>query len=586
MDLFDVLTLIGGLSLFLFGMNIMGQALERRAGNSLKRILGRLTDNKFVGFLTGLVVTAAIQSSSATTVMVVGFVNSGLMTLRQSLSLIMGANVGTTVTAWILSLSGISGGNFFLQLLKPSSFTPVLALIGIIFLLRGKNSKAKDTGTVLLGFATLMFGLQTMSGAVSALDEVPAFHSLFLKFENPILGLLFGVAVTAIIQSSSATVGILQSFSLAGLVTYSTAIPMIMGMNIGAGVPILISAIGANKSAKRSALYYLMFNVIGAILWMIIYLIFGPLVDQALLHGTANPFGIALVHTVYKLLCVIVIAPFNRLIEKLICILVPDSSAPEKKVELDDRLLNAPALALERCRNLMDDMARSAMESITLSLNSYKDCTDDVMKTVQEKEDLTDHYEDVIGSYLVKLSGTKISEDESMTSAEYLKLITDFERIADHSVNVAESAVEMKEKGIVFSDDAGNELGIMIRAINHITLLSLNAFLNKDLDSAFKVEPLEQVVDYLKEEIRTRHISRLQRGMCSIEAGFVLNDMLASMERVSDHCSNIAGCVIDAGMNNLNLHATLKDYKHNSQRFNKAFESFMDQYRLPEFSQG
>ncbi|MBQ4281872.1 MAG: Na/Pi cotransporter family protein, partial [Spirochaetales bacterium] len=321
-------------------------------------------------------------------------------------------------------------------------------------------------------------------------------------------------------------------------------------------------------------------------LWMIIYLIFGPLVDQTLLHGTANPFGIALVHTVYKLLCVIVIAPFNRLIEKLICILVPDSSAPEKKVELDDRLLNAPALALERCRNLMEDMARSAMESITLSLNSYKDCTDDVMKTVQEKEDLTDHYEDVIGSYLVKLSGTKISEDESMTSAEYLKLITDFERIADHSVNVAESAVEMKEKGIVFSEDAGNEIGIMIRAINHITLLSLNAFLNKDLDSAFKVEPLEQVVDYLKEEIRTRHISRLQRGMCSIEAGFVLNDMLASMERVSDHCSNIAGCVIDAGMNNLNLHATLKDYKHNSQRFNKAFESFMDQYRLPEFSQG
>ncbi len=585
MDLFDVLTLIGGLSLFLFGMNIMGQALERRAGNSLKRILGRLTDNKFVGFLTGLVVTAAIQSSSATTVMVVGFVNSGLMTLRQSLSLIMGANVGTTVTAWILSLSGISGGNFFLQLLKPSSFTPVLALIGIIFLLRGKNSKAKDTGTVLLGFATLMFGLQTMSGAVSALDEVPAFHSLFLKFENPILGLLFGVAVTAIIQSSSATVGILQSFSLAGLVTYSTAIPMIMGMNIGAGVPILISAIGANKSAKRSALYYLMFNVIGAILWMIIYLIFGPLVDQTLLHGTANPFGIALVHTVYKLLCVIVIAPFNRLIERLICILVPDSSAPEKKVELDDRLLNAPALALERCRNLMDDMARSAMESITLSLNSYKDCTDEVIQTVREKEDLTDHYEDVIGSYLVKLSGKKISEDESMTSAEYLKLITDFERIADHSVNVAESAVEMKEKGIVFSDDAENELGIMIRAINHITLLSLNAFLNKDLDSAFKVEPLEQVVDYLKEEIRTRHISRLQRGMCSIDAGFVLNDLLVSMERVSDHCSNIAGCVIDAGMNNLNLHATLKDYKHNSQRFNKAFESFMDQYRLPEFSQ-
>ncbi|MBP5162096.1 MAG: Na/Pi cotransporter family protein [Spirochaetales bacterium] len=586
MDLFDALTLIGGLSLFLFGMNIMGQALERRAGNSLKRILGRLTDNKFVGFLTGLVVTAVIQSSSATTVMVVGFVNSGLMTLRQSLSLIMGANVGTTITAWILSLSGISGGNFFLQLLKPSSFTPVLALIGIVFLLRGKNSKAKDTGTVLLGFATLMFGLQTMSGAVSALDEVPAFHSLFLKFENPVLALLVGAVATAIIQSSSATVGILQSFSLAGLVSYSTAIPMIMGMNIGASVPILISAIGANKSAKRSALYYLLFNVIGAVLWMIIFLVFGSFVDQALLHSTANPFGIALVHTVFKLLCVIIISPFNRLIERLICVLVPDSSGPEKKVELDERLLNTPALALERCRVLMEDMARSAMDSITLSLSSYKNCTEDIMKTVQQKEDLTDHYEDVIGTYLVKLSGKKISEDESMTSAEYLKLISDFERIADHSVNVAESAMEMKEKGIVFSADADNEIGIMIRAINHITLLSLNAFVNKDLDSALKVEPLEQVVDYLKEEIRTRHILRLQRGLCSIEAGFVLNDLLASMERVSDHCSNIAGCVMDAGMNNLNLHATLNDYKHNSKNFNKAFESFKEQYRLPEFNQG
>ena len=586
MDLFDALTLIGGLSLFLFGMNIMGQALERRAGNSLMRILGRRTDNKFVGFLTGLVVTAVIQSSSATTVMVVGFVNSGLMTLRQSLSLIMGANVGTTITAWILSLSGISGGNFFLQLLKPSSFTPVLALIGIVFLLRGKNSKAKDTGTVLLGFATLMFGLQTMSGAVSALDEVPAFHSLFLKFENPVLALLVGAVATAIIQSSSATVGILQSFSLAGLVSYSTAIPMIMGMNIGASVPILISAIGANKSAKRSALYYLLFNVIGAVLWMIIFLVFGSFVDQALLHSTANPFGIALVHTVFKLLCVIIISPFNRLIERLICVLVPDSSGPEKKVELDERLLNTPALALERCRVLMEDMARSAMDSITLSLSSYKNCTEDIMKTVQQKEDLTDHYEDVIGTYLVKLSGKKISEDESMTSAEYLKLISDFERIADHSVNVTESAMEMKEKGIAFSADADNEIGIMIRAINHITLLSLNAFVNKDLDSALKVEPLEQVVDYLKEEIRTRHILRLQRGLCSIEAGFVLNDLLASMERVSDHCSNIAGCVMDAGMNNLNLHATLNDYKHNSKNFNKAFESFKEQYRLPEFNQG
>lgn len=583
MDFFDALTLIGGLSLFLFGMNVMGQALERRAGNSLKRILGRLTDNKLIGFLTGLLVTAAIQSSSATTVMVVGFVNSGLMTLNQSISLIMGANVGTTITAWILSLTGISGGNIFLQLLKPSSFTPVLALVGVIFLLRGKNSKAKDTGTILLGFATLMFGLQTMSDAVSSLNEVPAFHQLFLKFENPVLGLLVGALITAVIQSSSATVGILQSFSLAGIVTYSTAIPMIMGMNIGASVPILLSAIGTNKNAKRSALYYLLFNLIGAVLCLGAYLIGSRFLDQSLLHASANPFTIALVHTVYKLLCVLIVAPLNRPVEKLICTLVPESSAPEKKVELDERLLKAPALALERCRVLMDDMAKCAMDSITSSLDSYKDCSEEVARNVQEKEDITDHYEDVIGTYLVKLSGKKIGEDESMTAAEYLRLISDFERIADHSVDVVKSSMEMKEKGIVFSDDAAGELGIMMKAIKHITLLSYNAFVNRDLDSAFKVEPLEQVVDYLKEEIRARHISRLQKGVCSIEAGFVLNDLLTSMERVSDHCSNIAGCVIDADRHNLNLHETLNEYKHNSDKFNRAFETFLEQYRLPEF---
>ena len=585
MDLFDVLTLIGGLCLFLFGMKIMGQALERRAGNSLKISLGRLTDNKFIGFLTGLVVTAVIQSSSAATVMVVGFVNSGLMTLQQSLSLIMGANVGTTITAWILSLTGISGGNFFLQLLKPSSFTPILALVGIIFLLRGKNSKAKDTGTILLGFSTLMFGLITMSGAVSELNEVPAFHSLFLRFENPVLGLLVGALIAAIIQSSSASIGILQSFSLAGLVSFSTAIPMIMGMNIGASVPILISSIGTNKNAKRSALYYLLFNLIGALIGLVAFLIGGHLLGKEVLQDSVNPFVIALIHTVYKLLCVIIIAPFNRPIERLVCIMVPESSAPEKKVELDERLLNAPALALERCRVLMDDMAKSAIDSITLSLNSYKSCSDEVAKAVREKENLTDHYEDIIGTYLVKLSGMKIGDDESMTAAEYLKLISDFERIADHSVDVVESSLEMKEKSIDFTDDAGNEIGIMIRAINHITLLAYNAFVNRDMDSAFKVEPLEQVVDYLREEIRTRHISRLQKGLCSIDAGFVLNDLLAAMERVSDHCSNIAGCVIDASLHNLNLHETLNEYKHHNERFTRTYDSFMEQYKLPEFSQ-
>lgn len=581
MDIFDALTLVGGLSLFLFGMNVMGQALERRAGNSLKLILGKLTDNKFIGFLTGFFVTAAIQSSSAATVMVVGFVNSGIMTLRQSMSLIMGANVGTTITAWILSLSGISGGNFFLQMLKPSSFTPILALIGVVMLLRGKNSKTKDSGTILLGFATLMFGLETMSAAVSSIKDVPAFSNLIVKFQNPFLGLLVGAVLTALIQSSSATVGILQSFSLSGMVTYAAAIPMIMGMNIGACVPTLISSIGTNKNAKRAAMYHLVFNVLGALFWLLVFIAGQNIIDRTILLKAVNPFRIAVVHSSFKIMCVLLLAPVNKYLERLVCRLVPDSSSPEQKVELDERLLKAPALALERCRVLMDDMAKVSMESISMSLSSLGGYTDDLAREIQEKEDLTDHYEDVMGTYLVKLSATKIGNDESIMAAEYLKLISDFERISDHSVDVMKSSREMKDKGIDFTDEADSELAVMVSAIKEITHLAYTAFVKRDLNSAFKVEPLEQVVDYLKEEIRTRHIRRLQKGNCSIEAGFVLNDLLTSMQRVSDHCSNIAGCVIDADMNNLNLHQTLKDYKHNSQKFNKVFEAFKNQYALP-----
>ena len=581
MDIFDALTLVGGLSLFLFGMNVMGQALERRAGNSLKLILGKLTDNKFIGFLTGFFVTAAIQSSSAATVMVVGFVNSGIMTLRQSMSLIMGANVGTTITAWILSLSGISGGNFFLQMLKPSSFTPILALIGVVMLLRGKNSKTKDSGTILLGFATLMFGLETMSAAVSSIKDVPAFSNLIVKFQNPFLGLLVGAVLTALIQSSSATVGILQSFSLSGMVTYAAAIPMIMGMNIGACVPTLISSIGTNKNAKRAAMYHLVFNVLGALFWLLVFIAGQNIIDRTILLKAVNPFRIAVVHSSFKIMCVLLLAPVNKYLERLVCRLVPDSASPEQKVELDERLLKAPALALERCRVLMDDMAKVSIESISMSLSSLGGYTDDLAREIQEKEDLTDHYEDVMGTYLVKLSATKIGNDESIMAAEYLKLISDFERISDHSVDVMKSSREMKDKGIDFTDEADSELAVMVSAIKEITHLAYTAFVKRDLNAAFKVEPLEQVVDYLKEEIRTRHIRRLQKGNCSIEAGFVLNDLLTSMQRVSDHCSNIAGCVIDADMNNLNLHQTLKDYKHNSQKFNKVFEAFKKQYALP-----
>ena len=579
MSIFDGLTLIGGLSLFLFGMNVMGQALQRRAGNSLKQILGRLTDKKLVGFATGLAVTAVIQSSSAATVMVVGFVNSGLMTLRQSMSLIMGANVGTTITAWILSLSGISGGSFFLQLLKPSSFTPVLALIGVIKLMGAKNTKAKDTGTILLGFATLMFGLETMSGAVSAIKDVPEFRNILISFENPLLGLVAGAVITAMIQSSSASVGILQSLSMTGLVSFEIAIPIIMGMNIGACVPTLISSVGTNTNAKRAAMFHLAFNIIGAVFWLIIYMILRLAVAPAFLLEATNPFGIAVVHTLFKLLCTALLMPMDGLLEKLVCHLVKETSKPQI-VELDERLMKTPAVALERCHVLMNDLAKVARDSMKESIDSIGQYSEEKEEEIRKMEDVTDHYEDIIGSYLVKLSSRKIDEDQSMTAAAYLKLIADFERIADHSVNIVVSAGEMKQKGIAFSDDAEKEIEVVSKAIKDIIELAYDAFVNRNIDAAFKVEPLEQVVDYLKEEMRTRHIRRLQRGECSIEAGFILNDILASMERVSDHCSNIAGCIIDSGMHNLNLHQTLNDYKHNSDRFNRTYEQFMEEYRF------
>ncbi|MCR5761136.1 MAG: Na/Pi cotransporter family protein [Sphaerochaetaceae bacterium] len=581
MDIFDVLTMIGGLSLFLFGMNVMGQSLKRIAGNSLKTILSKLSDNKLVGFLTGLFVTAAVQSSSATTVMIIGFVNSGLMTLGQSLNLIMGANVGTTITAWILSLSGISGGNMFLQMLKPSSFTPILALIGVIFLMTGKTTKKRDTGMILLGFSTLMFGLDTMSSAVSAVKDLPQFHNLILTLENPALGILVGAVLTAIIQSSSASVGVLQSLSLTGLVTYQAAIPIIMGMNIGACAPTLLSAMGTNTNAKRAAGYHLAFNVIGTVFWVLVFIIVQKIAAPVFLTYATNPFTIAICHTTFKLLCVALMAPINGVVERFICRIIVQKEV-EKKVELDELLLRTPALALEQCHSLMVEMAGASRDSIKEALTTLNTYSETVAESVQKKEDLTDHFEDIIGTYLVKLSSLKIAEEESMAAAEYLKMITDLERIADHSVAIVKSAKEMKDKGITFSEDALKEMLVISKAVSDISDLSYQAFVNNNLEAAFKVEPLEQVVDRLRDEIRTRHIMRLQKGGCSIEAGFVLTDMLTSMERVSDHCSNIAGCVIDAGRNNLNLHETLNEYKHHSEKFASEYLQYIKKYSVED----
>ena len=583
MDIFNVLTMIGGLSLFLFGMNLMGQALERRAGGKLRSLLDRMTSGVFAGFLTGLCITAIIQSSSATTVMVVGFVNSGLMTLRQAINVIMGANVGTTVTAWLLSLSGIDSGNLWVQLLKPSSFTPILALIGIINYMFCRSSKKKDTGMILLGFATLMFGMETMSGAVAGLKDVPAFTNLFIAFKNPVLGVLAGAILTAVIQSSSASVGILQALAVTGSVSYAAAIPIIMGQNIGTTVTAMISSIGTNKNAKRAAVVHLLFNVIGVVVLLTVFCIVRAVFAPALLNEPATMYGIAVAHSAFNLLCTAILLPAGGLLEKLAKRIVPDDAQAqgEKTVELDERLLATPSLALSRSRAVACEMADCAVRALNNSLTALTANTPELAQSIRDDEERCDHYEDILGTYLVKLSAQKMGRAESEESTELLKTIGDFERISDHAVNILTSAEEMTRKGLTFSASAKNELATVTAAIREILSLSLKAFERHDTAIASQVEPLEQVIDTLKEQMRTRHILRMQQGQCSIEAGFVLSDLLTDLERTSDHCSNIAGCIIDASRHNLNLHETLREAKSADSGFQSAFHTYAEKYQLP-----
>ncbi len=581
MDIFNLLTMIGGLCLFLFGMNLMGQALERRAGGSLRTVLGKMTGKVMTGFLTGLGVTAIIQSSSATTVMVVGFVNSGLMTLRQAVNVIMGANVGTTVTAWLLSLGGIDSGSVWVNLLKPSSFTPVLALIGIVLYLFCKKAKQKDTGTILLGFATLMFGMETMSSAVAGLKDVPAFTNLFLAFKNPVLGVLAGAVLTGIIQSSSASVGILQALTVTGSVSYAAAIPIIMGQNIGTCVTAMISSVGTNKNAKRAAVVHLMFNVIGVAVLLTVFCIVKAAFHPALFDEPATMYGIAVAHSAFNILCTAMLLPAGGLLEKLATRMVADGKQREKTVELDERLLATPSLALERSRAVAVEMADRSVRALKNALLCVEKYSPALAQSIQEDESSCDHYEDVLGTYLVRLSAQKLGENESEEATELLKTIGDFERISDHAVNLLESAEEMREKKLTFSPAARAEFGTLSAAIDEILELSLDAFASGDVALAARVEPLEQVIDTLKEQMRTRHILRMQQGNCSIEAGFVWSDLLTNLERTSDHCSNIAGCVIDTAQHNLNLHETLKAVKRGDPRFQDSFRVYAEKYRLP-----
>ena len=583
MTIFNALTMIGGLCLFLFGMDLMGQALERRAGGKLRTMLDKMTGRVMTGFLTGLAITAVIQSSSATTVMVVGFVNSGLMTLRQAINVIMGANVGTTVTAWLLSMAGISSGNVFINLLKPTSFTPVLALVGIIFYMFCKNGKKKDTGMILLGFATLMFGMDTMSGAVAGLKDVPAFAQLFIAFKNPVLGVLAGAVLTGIIQSSSASVGILQALAVTGQVSYAAAIPIIMGQNIGTCVTALLSSVGTSKNARRAAVVHLMFNVIGVAVLLTVFCIVKAIFDPVILHESATMYGIAIAHSCFNIVCTAMLLPCGGLLERLAVRLVPDGpqERSEKPVELDERLLATPPLALQQCRTVAEEMAGCAVEALDSALNAFSAYTPELAERIRQEEKRCDHYEDVLGTYLVKLSTQQMGAAESEEATELLKTIGDFERISDHAVNVLESAEELRAKELTFSRAAQSELDVLSRAVREILTLALRAFREKDAAAAGQVEPLEQVIDALKEQMRTRHILRMQQGQCSIEAGFVWCDLLTDLERTSDHCSNIAGCVIDARAHNLNLHETLRQAKTADGSFQQTYESYVEKYQLP-----
>ena len=585
MDIFSILNLIGGLSLFLFGMTIMGDALERRAGNSLKMILGKLTGSKLMGLLTGLIVTSIIQSSSATTVMVVGFVNSGLMTLKQSIYVIMGANIGTTVTAWILSLADISGTSFFFEMLKPTSFTPVLALIGIICIMAGTTDHRKDTGNILLGFAILMYGMNAMSGAVSGLKDVPGFADLFVAFKNPILGVIVGAVLTGIIQSSSASVGILQALAVTGKVSYGAAIPIIMGQNIGTCVTALLSSIGTNKNARRAALVHLSFNIIGSVVCLCAFCIVKALLAPVMLDEPASMAGIAVCHSLFNIACTLLLFPCGGLLERLVCRIVPDRDNDDNSVVLlDERLLTAPALALDRCRVLMEDMAKCSMASLNESIETISDCTAQLSEAVRANEDKTDHYEDVISSYLVKLSTRQISDTDNAIASKYLKLVGDFERIADHSVNILEAAGERKIKEIDFTPDARKELMVLNSAVSEVMWLAYKAFTENDLTAAERIEPLEEVVDHLKEELRTRHIFRMQHGNCSIDAGFILSDILTDLERVSDHCANIADCLLDTSENVLRLHETKDVLISDTETFKKYYKEYNNKYQLPTLS--
>lgn len=587
MDFFNLLTMFGGLAFFLYGMSVMGEGLEKQSGGSLTALLGKMSSNPLKGVALGAAVTAVIQSSSATTVMVVGFVNSGIMQLRQALSIIMGANVGTTITAWFLSLVGIESDNFFVNMLKPSSFSPIIAMVGICLLMFAKSTRKKDVGTIFLGFALLMYGMLLMSNAAAPLAEMPEFANLLVLFQNPLLGLLMGLLMTAVLQSSAASVGILQAVTISGMVSYSAAVPIILGQNIGTCVTAMLSSIGTSKNAKRAALGHLYFNIIGALVFLAGFYGLHFLIDAIPYEESITALDVAILHSLFNIVSTLVFLPFTRQLEKLVCFSIKGDPAPVVRTNpadaLDERLLLTPGLALNEADKCTLAMGNLGKESLGLSFGLFYKFDRQKADIIEENEDMIDALEDRLGAYLLKLSARSLSQRDTRQSGKILHTISDFERIGDHTCNLLNSAAELHEKKISFSEPAMQDLTMLVRAVEDILQLALDAFRTEQMQYAVRVEPLEEVIDGLCNDLKNRHIERMQKGLCSLEKGFIYQDVLTNLERISDHCSNIAVCVIEIAHDSFDTH----EYLHNIKATGEAtyvslYNSYAEQYRLPQ----
>ena len=583
---FNVISLLGGLALFLFGMDVMGKALERQAGGKLQTILAKMSSTVFKGFLLGMAVTAVIQSSSATTVMVVGFVNSGIMTLKQAVGVIMGSNIGTTITAWILSLSGLEGDSFFVKLFKPSTLAPIIGTIGIVLFMFTGSEKKKGIGTIMLGFLALMTGMDIMGDSMEFLENEPWFAQLMISFSNPLVGILFGAVLTAIIQSSSASIGILQGLCGTGVVTFGSAIPIILGQNIGTCITAVMGAIGANRNARRTAAVHLLFNVVGVAIFVVVFYGLGLFIDWEFLLDTVEPWNIAVIHTIFNLAATFVLMPMNGLLVKLAYVVVPEVKEPEKTALLDERLLATPAVAVQRAHEIAGKMAQASQEALTIAMELTTKFDSKGMERVIELEDETDRYEDALGTYLVKLSGMNLSVEDNRTLNTLLYTVADLERMADHAVSIAKAAKEMQEKKIDFSAQAKAELAVLQRAVRDVVDRTMSAYATFDLAQALKVEPQEQVVDALVREVKSRHVRRLRDGLCTVEYGFVLEDLLTAYERTADHCSNVAVEMLQVAEGKLEAHEYLNALKagelHESAAFAERFAKYKAQYKFPD----